>query len=119
MSQPSPKAAFTIPVAAVQLPGEVLAVARQVTAIARRVIADPAYRVFLFGSWATGTARERSDIDIGIEGPAPVDPGAMIEIREACGRLGTLRTVDIVDFSRLARGIRESAAAHVLDLGVL
>jgi hypothetical protein len=43
----------------------------------------------------------------------------MIEIREACGRLRTLRTVDIVDFSRLARDIRESAAAHVLDLGVL
>jgi hypothetical protein len=43
----------------------------------------------------------------------------MIEIREACGRLRTLRTVDIVDFSRLAHGIRDSAAAHVLDLGVL
>lgn len=119
MSQPSSKASLTIPVAPVRLPGEVLAVARQVMAIVRRIIADPAYRVFLFGSWATGTARERSDIDIGIEGPAPVDPGAMIEIREACGRLRTLRTVDIVDFSRLARDIRESAAAHVLDLGVL
>jgi predicted nucleotidyltransferase len=119
MSQRSSKAALTISVASVQVPGEVLAVARQVVAIVRRFIADPAYRVFLFGSWATGAARERSDIDIGIEGPAPVDPGAMGEIREACGLLRTLRTVDIVDFSRLARGIRDSAASHVLDLGVL
>ena len=36
---------------------------------------DPAYRVFLFGSRATGTAGERSDIDIGIDGPAPVPRG--------------------------------------------
>jgi predicted nucleotidyltransferase len=45
--------------------------------VIRRHLPDPAYRIFLFGSRATGTAGERSDIDIGIEGPAPV-PGVIL-----------------------------------------
>jgi len=60
---------------------EVLSVARRVAAIVREVTGDPAYRTLLFGSWASGEPRERSDIDIGIEGPAEVRPAAMVEIR--------------------------------------
>lgn len=37
-------------------------------AVIRRHVPDPAYRLFLFGSRATGSTGERSDIDIGIEG---------------------------------------------------
>ena len=37
--------------------------------IVRRYVPDTAYRVFVFGSRAAGKAHERSDIDIGIEGP--------------------------------------------------
>ena len=88
---------------------EVLEIARQVAAIVKRVIGDPAYRVFLFGSWALGDARERSDIDIGIEGPAPVTPEAMFEIREACERLPTLYTIDMVDFARVSLDFRRDA----------
>jgi predicted nucleotidyltransferase len=73
-----------------------MAIARQVAGIVRRVLADPAYRVYLFGSWVSGEAAARSDVDIGIEGPALVSPVAMVKIREACDTLSTLRTVDIV-----------------------
>lgn len=100
-----------------RLPGpEVLAVARQVAAIVRRVMRDPAYRVFLFGSWASGDARERSDIDIGIEGPGPVDPEAMLEIRAACETLPTLYTIEVVDFAQLAPDFRKEAKSRVLEL---
>lgn len=96
---------------------EVLSVACQVAAIVREVTGDPAYEVFLFGSWASGEARERSDIDIGIEGPGPVDPGAMLEIRAACEALPTLYTIEVVDFAHVAPDFRKEAKSRVLELG--
>lgn len=95
---------------------EVLEVAHQVTGIVRRVIQDRAYRVFLFGSWSSGEARGRSDIDIGIEGPTSVDPAAMLEIREACEALPTLFTVEIVDFAKVAANFRKEATSRALRL---
>ena len=95
---------------------DVVAVARQVAAIVRRVTGDPAYRVFLFGSWVSGRARERSDIDIGIEGPTGVDPQAMAEIREACEALPTLYTIEVVDFSRVPLEFRREAESDRLEL---
>lgn len=104
-------------VRAVQPPAvEVLEVARQVAGIVRRVIGDRAYRVFLFGSWASGEARRRSDIDIGIQGPRRVDPALMLEIREACEALPTLFTIEIVDFATVASNFRQEATARILEL---
>ena len=95
---------------------EVLSVARRVSAIVREITADPAYRTFLFGSWASGQARERSDIDIGIEGPAEVDPAAMAKIREACDALPTLYTIELVDFARVPRDFAENAISRSLEV---
>lgn len=97
-------------------PPEVLSVARQVAAIVRRVTGDPAYRVFLFGSWASGKARQRSDIDIGIEGTARVSPAAMLEIREACEALSTLYTIEVVDFAQVAPEFYRAATTGRLDV---
>jgi predicted nucleotidyltransferase len=95
---------------------EVMSVARRVAAIVRSVTGDPAYRTFLFGSWASGEARERSDIDIGIEGPAEVKPAAMAEIREACDALPTLYTIELVDFARVPREFAGNAISHSLEV---
>lgn len=95
---------------------EVFEVARQVARIVRRVIGDRAYRVFLFGSWASGEARRRSDIDIGIQGPGRVEPALMLEIREACEALNTLFTIDIVDFASAAANFRKEATVRILEL---
>jgi predicted nucleotidyltransferase len=75
----------------------VFQVARQVARIVRQQIRDPRYRIVMFGSWAHGHARERSDIDMGILGPAPVDPRDMDAIRAACETLDTLYTIELVD----------------------
>jgi len=56
------------------------------------------YRVFFFGSRVSGRADERSDIDVGIEGPRPVHSGAMLEIEEEVENLPTLYKIDVVDF---------------------
>ena len=93
----------------IPLEPEVWFVARQVATIVRRVTGDPAYRVFVFGSWVSGKARERSDIDIGIAGSGLVDPAAMFEIRDACDTLPTLYTIEVVDFARVAPDFRREA----------
>jgi predicted nucleotidyltransferase len=98
------------------VPEDVLAVARGVAVIVRRVTADPAYRVLLFGSWVSGRAGERSDIDIGILGPSEVDPSAMAEIRETCEALPTLRTVDLVDLSGAPPDLRRAALSEGLEV---
>jgi predicted nucleotidyltransferase len=98
------------------VPEEVLAVARRVAGIVRCVTADPGYRVLLFGSWASGRAAERSDIDVGILGPSEVDPAAMVEIREACEALPTLRAVDLVDLAGVGADLRRVALAQALEV---
>ncbi len=98
------------------LPQEVLDVVRRVAAIVRRTTADPRYRVVLFGSWMSGRAVERSDIDIGILGPCEVDPAAMTEIREACEALPTLHVVDLVDLAGVSAELRNVALAEGLEV---
>ena len=83
-------------------------IAGEVARIVRSVTGDPSFRVRLFGSWASGKARPHSDIDIAIDGPRPVDPMQMAEIREACDRLPTLFTIDVVDLTKAARDFREA-----------
>ena len=74
---------------------------------------DPAYRVFLFGSRAEGTAHERSDIDIGIDGPAPVPAAVMAQIREELEEAPTLYTVEVVDFARVTDNFKAVARHRV------
>lgn len=90
-------------------------VARQVAAIVRRVTGDPSFRVFLFGSRASGESRARSDIDIGIEGPTSLSPEAMLAIREACEALPTLHTVEVVDFATVPRSFQEQVVAWPVE----
>jgi len=82
-------------------------IARQVASIVRRVTGDPSFRVLLFGSWAEGTARPQSDIDIAIDATAPVDPKHLAEIRDACDGMATLFTIDLVDLAQTSLQFRE------------
>ena len=93
---------------------EVLSVVRDVAAIVKRITNDPAYRVVLFGSWASGTPRARSDIDIGVQGPQRIDPVTLQAIRAACDALPTLYTIDLVDLAVLPPTIREAALSNAI-----
>ncbi len=86
----------------------------------RRAIRDSVHRhldlgnhqIFLFGSEATGAAGRTSDIDVGILGPQPV-PGSVVErIRQELDTLRTLRTFDVIDFSRVDDAFKSAALAH-------
>jgi predicted nucleotidyltransferase len=63
----------------------------------------------LFGSRADGTAHERSDIDIGIEGPQPVPQATLASIQEELEEAPTLYTIDVVDFRRVSEKFRRVA----------
>ena len=87
--------------------------AKFAASVIRRHVPDPAYRVFLFGSRATGMAGERSDIDIGIEGPAPVPRAALAAIDDELEEAPFLYTIDVVDFARMPERFRRVTARQV------
>ncbi len=71
------------------------------------------YRVFFFGSRISGRGTDRSDIDIGIEGPEPLSAKAQCEIEEAIENLPTLYKLEIVDFKKVASIFKEVAIQHL------
>lgn len=88
-------------------------VAKFAAAVVRRHLPDPAYRIFLFGSRAAGSAHERSDIDIGIEGPGPVPREALELIYEELEEAPTLYSIDVVDFRRVDEKFRRVAQSRL------
>lgn len=56
------------------------------------------HEVFFFGSRITGDSTERSDIDVGIEGPEPVPSAVMFKIQEEVDEIPTLYKIEVVDF---------------------
>jgi len=101
--------------AAANPPAEIRLLLREAARIVRRHLPDPAYRVFLYGSWATGRAQRGSDVDIGIQGPEAVPVATLAMIREECDALPTLRSVELVDIARMAEDVRLEACSQVLD----
>jgi len=87
--------------------------AKFAASVVRRHLPDPAYRIFLFGSRASAKARERSDIDIGVEGPTPVPRQALAAIHEELDEAPTLYTIDVVDFARVSERFRQVARHRI------
>ena len=84
--------------------------------IIRRHLPDPAVRIFLFGSRARGSAHERSDIDIGVEGPRPIDHATLAAIIEETDESPTLYSIDVVDFKRLPERFRDVALEATVEI---
>lgn len=70
------------------------------------------YRVFFFGSRVEGTADAHSDIDVGIDGPAPIPPATMSAIRDGITALPVRRRIDVVDFQTIGEEFRAIALRH-------
>ena len=71
------------------------------------------HRVFFFGSRVSGKGTDRSDIDVGIEGPEPVPRGTLFAIREDVEHISTLYKIDIVDFRGASEDFREVALQYI------
>ncbi len=71
-------------------------------------------RVFLFGSYANGSAVASSDIDIAVLANAPLPAAFMLELRDARDDANILARVDLVDLARVESPFRR----RVLQEGV-
>lgn len=75
---------------------------------------DPkSYKLFVFGSRATGRGSDNSDIDIGIEGPRAIPGHLKLEIEEAIDKLNVLYPIDLVDFKAVSNVFYKNAKSHV------
>ena len=81
--------------------------------VVRRHVPDPAYRVFLFGSRAAGSAAERSDIDIGIEGPPRCRTRLLPRSETSSTKHRPFITIDVVDFARVPDKFRRVARERI------
>lgn len=70
-------------------------------------------RVLFFGSRVAGTARERSDFDVAIDGREPVDPRLFAQIYDSLDDLPTLYRVDLVDLATVSDRVRAEMLSHV------
>lgn len=68
--------------------------------------------IYLFGSWAEGTAYPESDIDLAIDIAKEIPILTMYHIREDIERLPTLRRFDIVDLNAVSRELKEAILAN-------
>lgn len=74
------------------------------------------HRAFFFGSRVAGKSDERSDIDIGIEGPDEIPLETMARIRDEIEALPTLYIIQVMDFSNVSSDFREVALQHTEPL---
>lgn len=88
----------------------------RVREVVRRHLPDSEYRVFLFGSRASGRARERSDWDIGILGPEDVPGHVMASIHDDLDEMPTLHHFDLVDLRSVSEAFRREALKDVRPL---
>ncbi len=84
--------------------------------IIRRHLPDRGLKVFLFGSWAKGSAEPTSDIDIAILGPLPIDDLLLLRIREEINGLPTLRRIDVVDLNNTDERFRDDVLSFARPL---
>ncbi len=67
------------------------------------------YSVFLFGSRASGMARERSDFDIGILGEKKLAVRVFYKIYDLLDKIDTLYSIDLVDMYEVSDSFRHEA----------
>ncbi len=84
--------------------------------IIRRHLPDRRLQVFLFGSWAKGSAEPTSDIDLAILGPQPIDDMLLLRLREEISGIPTLRRIDVVDLNNADERFREEVLSYARPL---
>lgn len=71
------------------------------------LLADEDANVYLFGSWARGTARHGSDVDVAVEFFGVPNERKIADLREQLEESTIPYRVDIVDMSRAAESLCE------------
>lgn len=86
---------------------------KEVLAILAKYLDLKKYKVFFFGSRVCSGGTDRSDVDIGIEGDAPVPAVAWSHIQEELDNIPVLYKLEIVDFKQVAPSFKEVAEQNI------
>ena len=84
---------------------------KEIIKIVRQFLSEE-YKIFLFGSWAKGTALDVSDLDIGLDGPGKIDQEIMIKIKAGLEGILTLRSIDLVDLNSAGGEFKKDILKH-------
>ena len=84
-----------------------LAVLDRVKGLICHVLNGTPADVYLFGSWARGTQRSTSDIDVAIESAEPLPRALLASLREALEESTIPNRVDVVDLAETDAEFRD------------
>lgn len=90
----------------------------QIIKIAGKYLDLSQYKVFFFGSRVLGGGDERSDIDVGIDGPDPLPLGTLSDIKDELDNLPVLYKIDVVDFKDISDQFRQVALEKIEELKI-
>ena len=79
----------------------------RIHALALRCFEGEAVNIYLFGSWARGTMKHSSDVDLAIEGKGRDVAPKIASLREELEESTIPYRVDVVDMSRAAEALCE------------
>ena len=74
---------------------------QDVRRVAENVLGGYDVDVYLFGSWANGTQRRTSDIDVAVDPHRPLPPGTLSILRERFEESHIPYFVEVVDLSEI------------------
>ena len=83
------------------------ALLERVKGIVRGVLGHTPVHVYLFGSWARGTQRSTSDIDVAIESVESLPRALLASLREALEESTIPNRVDVVDLAETDAAFRD------------
>ncbi len=81
--------------------------------IAGRHLDTRIYKMFFFGSRVTDLKNDRSDIDVGINGPKPLSFSTLASIEADLVNLPILYKIEVVDFNRVSKKFQEVALQKI------
>ena len=87
-------------------------------AIVESILAEhvPACEVCAFGSRATWTASDHSDLDLAVVGKSPLDPATSADLKEAFEESDLPMRVDVLDWHRVSKAFQEVIEAEMVVL---
>jgi predicted nucleotidyltransferase len=88
-------------------------------AILRHVLRDhlpPNTSVWAFGSRVTGSARRYSDLDLALQGNAPLDWDILARLKDALSESDLTIKVDLVDLLAVDKAFREIIKSEMVRL---
>jgi len=74
------------------------------------------HTVVLFGSRAAGTARPRSDFDVGVLGAQPLPVQTFFALQDELEAIDTLYRIELVDLQAASERFRTEALRHAVML---